>query len=526
MDELLNFLFSVVFVLIGSLAFHISALVSGENIYRDLPTLEATLLSTVAGIVIFLLSPISFIIFYPTDYLNISAQILDFWVLLAFFSCAFGLGLIFGCVALLKARLNLLLWFRRQTGMKFKIYTYGFTWDDFLGSVKQKGEVFVQTDAGIFKGLLGITSIRDEPREIVLENSKIKRYGIERDIEGKENVDILIPESEIKRIIVPERSFKKHHESMQHISQAFYCISLAIGLFFLSCSAYLTENYMPNLELASESLASLMFFYHTLSLFFLVLTILCLGISVWTAKIDFNSWRAFLTLSPDIAFVPLFFLLAILLIIFSTQILQILQILQIFILILVLLFIYLLLLFIYIRMIRNWFLRHVEKCFDDIKKDFKGYRKLLKEVLQRFYLQLSCNEIDQACISSIKNKILEEYTNDDERDKIKGLIKKLDKLKGYLFSVDLIFEDDLNTGIVSKGLKDEFEAKNIPLPNTPISQIKGDNKWVIIDKKRKKTYYIVWKEDEKLKIFKKGREYLKEEDFNIISSFAYFIENG
>ena len=257
----IKFLFSVVFVLIGSLAFHISALVSGENIYRDLPILEATLLSTVAGIVIFLLSPISFIIFSPRDYLNISAQILDFWVLLAFFSCAFGLGLIFGCEAILKARLILLLWLRDRSGMKFRIATYGFTWDDFLASVKLKGEVFVQTDAGIFKGLLSINSIRDEPREIVLEKAKIKRYGVERDIEGKENVDLLIPGSEIKMIIVPERSCNKHYESMQHVSQAFYCIIMAIGFFFLSCSAYLTENYMPNLELALESLASLMFFY-------------------------------------------------------------------------------------------------------------------------------------------------------------------------------------------------------------------------------------------------------------------------
>jgi hypothetical protein len=401
--------------------------------------------------------------------------------------------------------------------MKFWIYSYGLNWDDFLDSVKKGGEVSVQTDDGLFKGFLISYSIKDEPKEIFLDKPKIKRYGREEDIEGEENAGLLISGSEIKRILVPERSFKKHHESMQHISQAFYCISVAIGLFFLSCSAYLTENYMPNLELASESLASLMFFYHILSLSFLVLTILCLVISVLTAKIDFNSWRAFLTLSPDIAFVPLFFLLAILLIIFSTQILQI------FILILVLLFI---LLFIYIRIIRNWFLRPVEDCFDKIKKDFEGCRKLLKEVIQRFYLQLSCNEIDQTRISSIKDKILEEYTNDDEREKIKGLIKNLDKLKGYLFSVDLIFEDDLSTGIVSEELKNEFEAKNIPLPNTPISQIKGDNKWMIIDKKRKKTYYIVWKEDEKLKIFKKGREYLKEEDFNIISSFEYFIEKS
>ena len=76
-DILLNILFSIGFVLIGSLAFHISALVSGHDIYRDLPTHESTLLSIVAGIVIFLFSPISFIIFqnptidYTYNYTNI-----------------------------------------------------------------------------------------------------------------------------------------------------------------------------------------------------------------------------------------------------------------------------------------------------------------------------------------------------------------------------------------------------------------------------------------------------------------------
>ena len=166
MDELLNFLFSIGFVLIGSLAFHISALVSGHDIYRDLPTQESTLLSIVAGIVIFLLSPISFIILQPsTNSANILVRILDCWVLLPFFSGAVSLGLIFGCWTMLKARVNILDWFRDKSGMRFWIYSYGITWDAFLGCVKHKGEVFVQTDSKMFKGSLVAFSIEAVPQK-------------------------------------------------------------------------------------------------------------------------------------------------------------------------------------------------------------------------------------------------------------------------------------------------------------------------------------------------------------------------
>jgi len=239
----IHFLFSVVFVLIGSLAFHIAALVSGENIYRDLPTLEATLLSTVAGIVIFSLSPISFIILQPSKTsTNILVQILDCWVLLAFFGGAVGFGLFFGCVIRLRAGVNILKWFRHKTGMRFGIFSYSITWDEFLNSVKSRGEVFVQTDKDMFKGLLGAHSIKDEQREIYLEKAKIKEYRRVKDIAGEKDVGLLILGSEIKRIIVPERSFKKHYESMGHIAQAFYIQILAIGFFFLEAVPQLSNN--------------------------------------------------------------------------------------------------------------------------------------------------------------------------------------------------------------------------------------------------------------------------------------------
>lgn len=521
----IKFLFSVVFVLIGSLAFHISALVSGENIYRDFPTIEATLLSTVAGIVIFLLSPISFIIinFSSVDHIHLLTQILDYKVLLAFFSGAFGLGLIFGCITILNARENILDWFRDKSGMRFWIYGYGITWDAFLDSVKQKGEIFVQTDKSMFKGLLMIHSIKDEQREIVLNKAKIKRCGTEKDVEGdEEDATLLIPGSEIKGIIVPERSFQKHYESMGHISQAFYCQMLAIGLFFLSYSAKLTRDFLQNgIEFKLEGTL----FYGPLSLIFLVSTIFVLCFSVWVAQKEFDNWWSFSMLSPPIAFVALFFsLISILLIICNMGILQA------FILIFILpptsflykkiikwfekseksekkevfgnlrsflmlflhipfIFLFSLLLLILFFLVEqtspiatfmynmdsyspqlsklldsikqippvfgfvvvfsllyitisNWLKKPIKDCSDEIEEVFKDNPKLLKEVIQKFYLQLSCNEKDPAgtCSSSIKDKILAEYKDTDKKNKVKAMISKLNNLKKdkkYLKNEDL-----------------------------------------------------------------------------------------
>ena len=69
--EIIKFLFSVVFILIGSLAFYISALVSGYNIYRSSPVQESTLLSLVMGILVFLLSPVSFFILSQYTSVNV-----------------------------------------------------------------------------------------------------------------------------------------------------------------------------------------------------------------------------------------------------------------------------------------------------------------------------------------------------------------------------------------------------------------------------------------------------------------------
>jgi len=93
--------------------------------------------------------------------------------------------------------------------------------------------------------------------------------------------------------------------------------------------------------------------------------------------------------------------------------------------------------------ISNWLKKPIKDCSDEIEEVFKDNPKLLKEVIQKFYLQLSCNEKDPAgtCSSSIKNKILAEYKDTDEKyKKVGAMISKLDNLKKdkkYLKNEDL-----------------------------------------------------------------------------------------
>ena len=315
----------------------------------------------------------------------------------------------------------------------------------------------------MFKGFLISYSIKDEPKEIFLDKPKIKRYGREDVIEGEENAGLLISGSKIKRIIVPERSFRKHFEPMGHISQAFYWIILAIGFFFLSWSAHLTGNYMSNLKLPSVSLASLESFYYGLLLFFLVSTIVVLCFSVWVAQKDFDSWGSFFRLSPDIAFMAIFFSLLPMLLI-----LLIMHISLILILIFVFLYIFLLPL-LYLYKIRNWLRKPIKDSFDRIKSDFNDDQDF-KKVIRRCYLQLSCNDKSKAHISDIAAEI---YENDEH-------------VRRWLAS------DDENE---RRRLEENYE--NARKVSRLIAEIEG---------------------------LKDCREYLENEDFNIIVAFKYFIK--
>lgn len=434
----IKFLFSVAFILIGSLTFHISALVSGHNIYRDHSIQESSLLSIVVGIVIFLLSPISYIILPNSNadftYTGVLFNILKFKVLFSFFGAAFGLGLIFGGCTIAQMRSNVLSWFREKSKLRFWIYSYGNVWDDFLSSVQRDGEVTIQTDDAIFEGLLGQFSIKNETRELVLNKCKIiaedvYKKDMKQSIECNEIVNVLIPGSKIKKIIVPERSFKKHFESMEHISQAFYYIISTIGLLLLSCSAYLTGNYLL------KEFENLEPFYSCFSLVFSSLAFLIPIISVFIAKEDFNNFNSFLMLSPYIAYIAIF--LSSIVLFFILFLIQVIQSIETSIILILLSF-----------LITHIFLKYkyknanadLNKIFDGIKKDFDDDR-MLEGVIQNCNLQLSCINKEKAHIDAIKKEVIERYDNDVKiAILLKSLDKKLADLKGqweYLENEDI-----------------------------------------------------------------------------------------
>lgn len=427
-----DFLFSVAFILIGSLAFHISALISGHNIYREHSSQESYLLSIVVGIVIYLLSPISYIILNNNQ--NILVQILNFKVLLAFFCCSFGFGLIFGGFGILSLREHFLDWLRDKSKMKFWISYYGFVWDDLLTMVKKNGEVFIQTHDTFIKGLLNSFSIRNEPKEIVLEIKEPKEMVLEAidgskcKIGGKEeSVQVLIPGSEIKRILVPERSFKKHFESMEHISQGFYFLIITIGFLFLSYSTYLTKYYISNL--------SLKFFYDILSEIFIIMSIFLLVSSFLTTKKDFDNVWSFLALSPCYTiYNPIILLFVILYFIFYTQ----LSIKYINLLIYLFIFSFIIIYF----LINMKLKKPIKTSFGKISQDFDKSQDILENIVQYCYLHLSCNEKDS--IEKMMVEIIEKY-NFNTSEKLDKFVAELADLKRKkIFGNEYLKTEDYN----------------------------------------------------------------------------------
>lgn len=64
---------------------------------------------------------------------------------------------------------------------------------------------------------------------------------------------------------------------------------------------------------------------------------------------------------------------------------------------------------------------------------------MLKEVIQKFYLRLSCNDEEKAHIKDIRYEILAECKSSHEMNKIRGMIDELIELKnknGYLKNED------------------------------------------------------------------------------------------
>lgn len=110
----------------------------------------------------------------------------------------------------------------------------------------------------------------------------------------------------------------------------------------------------------------------------------------------------------------------------------------------------------------------------------------------------------------VELKILKDKADEDELVKAFAFDKYL---LIYLFTIPAIFEDDLEEGSVSAGVKSRFAKEGIQLSdNNTITEGKG-NEWVITDKKK----FIVKKEDGKLNTYlPKNSKYEQ-----IRSSFSY-----
>lgn len=464
----LKFWFSAGFILLGSVTFQISALISGYNIYRELESVESAILSIAAGIIVFLVSPICFIIITPLALI----KILDFNVLISFFSCAIGLGLVFGSVTILNSREIVMVWCRELLGLPLWVYTYENLWDKFFSRIRRGGKISIriknsekEPDLEPINCLLRYYSIHKQSKMLVVENNKNNDW-------------ILIPGEKIECVSAPESSFNKHHESMGHLGQAVYCVIMSLGFFALSFSANISQKYLPiminNIQ-AIDSInitqnyvqyilinendwRSIDLFYKNLQYFFLLISIILLILSVLVARKDFNHWKSYLFFCPDF----LFAFVSLLLTYISISLLPhetdfALFDLQVSIKKIVYLII-LLLLIIYIFIIRN-------KLMNEIKDDFHRLvinsvesiddLVLLKEIIHIYSLNLCLNNKRKSCIKNINPDFILELKAYGHPEDVSRLTKKflngidnLKKNRKYIeqedYNIIRIFEIYLN----------------------------------------------------------------------------------
>lgn len=310
MDDLGNLLFSAVFVVMGSMSFHIASLISGFNVYRELSVHHSTLVTTAVGVVLFAVSPISFLIFFPQQFVEqtatqvestapVTAKILNYVFsldsLFPFFLTTSGLGLIFGCFTIIGARSLFLDWLRETTKMRFSIYSYNYAWDDLLGSVKKHGTILVKTKGKQIWGRLYSFSVRDEPREVILYDFAVIHAQGPHSTEV-DNGKIFIRGDDIEEIKIPVYSFNRHFEHIPHYSQAFYLSLAAMGFFAVAAGAYYTGIYIQG-----DYFPTVTRFYNYIAGFFFVSGLTILLVSLHVSRLDFNGWRNAFVICPMIS---------------------------------------------------------------------------------------------------------------------------------------------------------------------------------------------------------------------------------
>ena len=338
-------LFSAVFVFIGVMVFYVSSLISGHNIYKDLEFQHSFMLSCVVGSVLFLMLPTGFMIFIPElfdsalkdDLHNRSKVVISIYntlfkhALWPFVWAATGLGVVVGCITLLRVRWEILVELRKKAGLSFFILSYSSAWDNFLMRAKKHALIAVELGGGIWiKGHLKNFSIKKEQKQLVLEGYKMtsennSSYAIQKWLEGS-GIDcmeslcagqMLITEAdEIKKIVIHSNGLKKHSHALSHSAQAFYCVLLAFGFLLLCISFHLTYDYIILVKdtVGKPDFPFLGNFYRYGFWVFVAFSLFCLASGSVLLKMDYSSFRVAMILNRAISFLLSFFLFVIFLI--------------------------------------------------------------------------------------------------------------------------------------------------------------------------------------------------------------------
>jgi len=324
----LRAILSAAFILFGAAVFYIASLVSGHNIYKDLEYKVAILITLIVGLTLFIFSPLCFVILFPGLFclgwstslsptnpidkfccpssstihtVNIIHELILGHLLGSFVLAATGLGLIFGCCSAITARSSILHWIRSRTGLKYPIYTYGLTWDLLLRRVKSHGRIQVKVGEETIDGELLVSSIKEEPKQIILKNYRRGKPGATSPENHPIDGDLLVTEyAKISEIHVPAESFNPNRDMFSHSTQALYSACAALGFVLLALSFKITARFQ--LETGFLNLSTC---YAVCAGIWLAIAAAVTWIAIRLSRTDFVSPRTAFYLSPFVSFILL-----------------------------------------------------------------------------------------------------------------------------------------------------------------------------------------------------------------------------
>ncbi|MDD5753753.1 MAG: hypothetical protein PHN45_03270 [Methylococcales bacterium] len=332
--------FSASFAFTGIIVFYVAALISGNNIYRDLEFQYSSMLSVAIGTILFLLVPIGYVVSIPSLFdsdlkqklANLTQKLVDLTkeqeqelteqiihqthhqiqveniisihktllteALLPFLLISTGLGIIFGSAAILKSRREIIYALKKYTGVSFCVITYDFAWDNFVMMLKKHARLAVElgNDSWV-KGYLDRVSIKKEPKQLILcgyqiAPENIKGLKLQEWLDDEELEPASIPftgemliteEDKIKKIVIHKNALKKHSHVLSHTTQASYCSLLALGFLLVFVGLCLSDDLIRD----NSNLNFLHPFYFYTSLFFCFLSLISVLIGEQLLKIDY-----------------------------------------------------------------------------------------------------------------------------------------------------------------------------------------------------------------------------------------------